>query len=124
MTKWLSILVLVLLCTFSAQSQSLEWTSGREYDFGEIEKGKPVETVFQFKNLTEAPIVIELVRSTCGCTVPKWSQTPIGAGEIGEIRVVYDAHKTGYFRKKIKVFFEGKRKGEKLKIFGEVYEYE
>ncbi len=113
-----------LLGVHWAQGQDVEWLSGQSFDFGEIEKGKPVETTFQFRNLSPSPIVIDLVRTTCGCTIPEWSKTPIEPHQIGEIKVVYDAHKSGFFRKRIKVFFEGKRKAKKLTISGEVFGYE
>ncbi len=98
------------------------WLSDKKFDFDEIPQGKPVKTTFRFKNISQAPIVIELVRTTCGCTVPEWSKTPVEPGGIGVIQVVYDARKLGWFHKKIRVFFEGVRRGQKLAIMGEVYE--
>ena len=37
---------------------------------------------FVFKNLGEEAIVINRVRSTCGCTVPDWPREPIEPGAI------------------------------------------
>jgi len=49
-----------------------------EFDFGEIKKGSPVETVFNYKNTGAAPLVITNIGTTCGCTVPKdWSREPL-----------------------------------------------
>ena len=115
-------LIFSLLVSFAGKSQ--EWVSGSQFDFGEIEKGVPVSTTFVFKNNSKEPIVVEMVRTSCGCAAPNWSEEPVGPGEIGEIKVVFDARKSGFFRKRIKVFFVGKRKAQKLTISGEVFEYE
>ena len=59
-----------------------------EHDFGEIESGTPVETVFTYKNVGEAPLVITDVKSSCGCTIPKdWSREPLAPGESGKFTV-------------------------------------
>ncbi|MBT8286775.1 MAG: DUF1573 domain-containing protein, partial [Bacteroidia bacterium] len=49
-----------------------------EHDFGEIENGTPVETVFSYTNTGKSPLVITDIKSTCGCTVPQdWSKEPL-----------------------------------------------
>ena len=40
-------------------------------DYGTIEKGSDGVRVFKFKNTGDAPLIISAVKSTCGCTVPK-----------------------------------------------------
>ena len=112
-----------LLMAFSGASQ-VEWVTGKEFDFGDVEKGIPVSTTFTFRNVSDEPIVVEIVRSTCGCTVSDWSEVPIEPGKTGDIKVIYDARKDGYFHKRIKVFFVGVRKAQKLTILGDVFEYE
>ncbi len=112
-----------LLFAFSGASQ-VEWIGGRTFDFGDIEKGVPASATFTYKNISDEPIVLEVVRSTCGCTVSEWSKQPVEPGQTDSIVVVYSAHKAGYFQKKIKVFFAGKRKAKKLTILGDVFEYE
>jgi len=117
------LLVICMFFAFSGASQ-VEWSTGKSFDFGDIEKDTPVTTTFTFKNNSTQPIVVEMVRSTCGCTVPKWSEEPVEPGQTGDIKVVYDAKKNGYFRKRIKVFFVGVRKANKLDVQGDVFEYE
>lgn len=115
----------LFLLTFSLQAQSdrlIEWIAETEYDFGDLEKDKPVEHAFIFKNTSDEPITIENVRTTCGCTAPEWAFEPILPGETGEIRIEYDAHKPRYFRKRILVFFHEQKKSEKLYISGYVEE--
>jgi len=42
---------------------------------------------FTFTNVGEAPIIISKVETTCGCTVPEYSKTPVKSGEKGTIKV-------------------------------------
>lgn len=60
------------------------------YDFGEVNEGETVAHVFRFTNTGRVPLMISNARSTCGCTVPKWPQTPIPPGEKGEIEVRFN----------------------------------
>lgn len=60
------------------------------YDFGTVEQGESVEHVYRFTNTGNRPLLISNARSTCGCTVPKWPETPIAPGEHGTITVRLD----------------------------------
>lgn len=59
------------------------------HDFGEVAEGPLAETDFIFKNVGKSPIVIQEAHGSCGCTVPKWPQTPILPGKTGVIHVAY-----------------------------------
>lgn len=72
-------------------------------DYGEIVKNSDGARTFIFTNTGDAPLVIENVRSSCGCTVPKRPESPIMPGEKGEITVRYDTARLGPFRKTITV---------------------
>jgi len=96
----------------------ISWKTDTIHDFGDLLQGEPQSFVFEFKNISEQPIIIESVRSTCGCTAPDWDNTPIEADSIGQLTVTYDAKKSGYFNKKVKVYFSGQRKAEKIYIEG------
>jgi len=62
-----------------------------EHDFGTIESKTPVETVFEYKNTGEAPLVITNIASSCGCTVPQdWSKAPLAPGESGKFTVKFN----------------------------------
>ena len=61
------------------------------HDFGVIQNGTPVETVFSYTNTGQAPLVIADIKSTCGCTVPKdWSREPLNPGESSQFTVKFD----------------------------------
>lgn len=65
-----------------------------EYDFGQIDYGTEVEHTFTFTNTGEAPLVITGATSTCGCTVPTFTEDPIAPGDKGEMLVKFDG--TGF----------------------------
>lgn len=106
---------------FPAPPPSLvAWQTEQDHDFGEIPRGKPVVFDFTFTNRDSAPITIETVRTTCGCTAAEWTQEAILPGETGKISIEYDAYRSGSFNKKIRVFFDRQKKAETLRIRGEV----
>jgi Protein of unknown function (DUF1573) len=96
------------------------WLGETTYDFGEIRQSTAVSVVFEFKNTTAEPLLVQTVRTTCGCTAAEWTQEPIGPGQQGTIKIVYDADKSGAFKKKIRVFFDQQRKPEILWVQGTV----
>lgn len=119
--KFLSVLFLSSFILLSS-GKVVEWTTPMTHDFGDLIEGEPATFHFQFKNISEEPIVIESVRPQCGCTAPEWNFTPIEPDSIGTLSITYDADKTGYFNKKVKVYFSGQRKAEKIYVEGFVEE--
>lgn len=98
----------------------VSWTTETEHDFGVMQQGRPQVFVFQFKNIHSDSILLQTVRTSCGCTAADWSEKPIPPGASGEVRIEYDAYQTGDFDKKIRVFFDLQRKPEILRIRGTV----
>ena len=72
-------------------------------DYGDINKGSNGVRTFTFENTGDAPLEIQGVRSSCGCTIPKKPEAPIKPGKKGEITVRYDTNRVGIFRKTITV---------------------
>lgn len=99
---------------------AVQWVSPQRHDFGTIAQGKPVTVTFRYKNESSAPVRLETARSTCGCTAPTWTETPIAPGAEGELTIEYDAYRHGRFKKKVMVFFECRRKPYLLYIEGKV----
>jgi hypothetical protein len=88
-----------------------------EHDFGEIEARKPVETVFNYKNVGDAPLVITDIKSSCGCTVPKdWSREPLAPGESGKFTVRYNGSGANKITKTITVTANTEKGKEVVKI--------
>ena len=72
------------------------------HDFGEIENGTPVETVFSYTNTGKAPLVITDIKSTCGCTVPQdWSKEPLAPGSSANFTVKFNGKGNGSVTKSI-----------------------
>jgi hypothetical protein len=91
--------------------------SKTEHDFGEIEAKTPVETVFEYKNVGDAPLVITDVKSTCGCTVPQdWSREPLAAGESGKFTVKFNGSGSNNVSKTITVTANTEKGSELVKI--------
>ena len=103
-----------------AEGGSVQWLGATEYDFGNMQHEVAQSVVFEFKNASTQPIVLQTVRTDCGCTAARWTEDAILPGEKGMVKVEYDAYRTGVFRKKIKVFFDCQQKPEILWISGNV----
>jgi len=65
--------------------------SKKEHDFGNLNEGDIVETVFSFKNSGNSELIIVSAKGSCGCTVPEWPKEPIMPGESGEIKVIFNS---------------------------------
>jgi Protein of unknown function (DUF1573) len=114
-------MLLYLFClSLCLNTANLQWTTPTEHDFGEIERGKAQTIVFTFKNISDKPIVVDNVRTDCGCTASDWDNTPVSPTGSGKITITFDAVKEGYFRKKITVWLHKQKKAEVLYIEGEV----
>ena len=62
-----------------------------KFDFGQVYQGERVEHVYRFRNAGDAPLRIEKVRSSCGCTAALASAEIIAPGEQGEVKAVFDS---------------------------------
>lgn len=94
----------------------------RGFDFGNIkeETGK-VTHDFVFTNTGKAPLVIQQVTASCGCTTPSWTKQPIAPGAKGKITVTYSATgRPGTFTKTITVNNNSTESIVQLSIHGTV----
>ncbi|RZK48453.1 MAG: DUF1573 domain-containing protein [Pedobacter sp.] len=90
MKKLLLVFAILLGFTYmaSAQTKLGEFKFETEaHNFGKIAIGKPVVHTFSFTNVGDEPIIISKVETTCGCTVPEFTSTPVKKGETGTIKV-------------------------------------
>lgn len=96
------------------------WFDEYLHDYGEIMKDSDGTWSFTFKNLGKESIVINRVRSTCGCTIPDWPREPIEPGASGKITVVYNTSTSGTFLKSVLVYSTAANSPVKLQIKGKV----
>ncbi|WP_432821416.1 DUF1573 domain-containing protein [Trichloromonas sp.] len=62
-----------------------------DFDFGQIFQGEKVEHTFRFQNAGDEPLVIDRVRSSCGCTAALLSTKIIAAGDVAELKATFDS---------------------------------
>ncbi len=60
------------------------------HDFGKVKQGDVVTHEFVFKNEGGAPLIVEKVETTCGCTAALVSEKRIGPGKEGKIKTTFD----------------------------------
>jgi len=74
-------------------------------DIGAISDGEHVAAWFTYKNTGHSPLIIQDIKAGCGCTVPSWSDQPLGAGESETIKIIFNsAGKKGTQNIRISVF--------------------
>ncbi len=64
---------------------------------------------------------LQNVITSCGCTAPSWSATPILPGEKGKIELNYHAGPAGEFIKYVAVLVAGENRPIQLEIKGNVF---
>ena len=118
--KKLVLIALVGLFGLTANAQAKITFKSETVDYGKITKGSDGIRVFEFTNTGDAPLIVNDVKSSCGCTVPKKPKGPIAAGASGTIEVKYDTNRVGPIRKTVTVYSNADEPIKALKIKGEV----
>lgn len=129
MKRAFSLLVIALLATAISCSQATSDNKAAtaaiefkelEHDFGTIVQNSEAGYVFEFTNTGKSELVINNVQTSCGCTVPEWSNEPIKKGKKGYIKVKYNTHAVGSFSKTINVYSNASNSPVTLRIKGTV----
>ena len=121
----LSLTILISSCSDNPEATAKKkgqelWFDEYIHDYGQIEVDSDGSWTFTFKNVGENAIVINRVRSTCGCTVPDWPREPFEPGSTGEITVKYNTATSGTFLKSLFVYSTAANSPIKLQIKGKV----
>ncbi|GHT61482.1 hypothetical protein AGMMS50239_12480 [Bacteroidia bacterium] len=88
------------------------------FDFGNIKINTKNKAVFSVKNTGDAPLIIQRVSASCGCTTVDWEKQPIESGKITEIKIEMNPEEESYFNKTIDVYCDTKESPVKLTIKG------
>lgn len=114
--------ILFSACLLSVHAQQSLSFVPAEWDFETIlEADGPVTHTFTGVNVSDRPVVILQVYSSCGCTVPEYSRRPILPNEKVEIKVTYDpANRPGTFNKELSIYDSERNKAGVLAIRGTV----
>ena len=100
---------------------SINWDA-EVHDFGNIPKDEPVRYTFTFTNTGNEPLILENVKSACGCTTPSWTKEPVAPGETGEIVAEFNAKSPGNFAKTLTVTTNTEPATHRLTLKGMVEE--
>lgn len=94
------------------------------HDWGDVTvKDGPLECSFTLTNVSDDPVLIRSVASSCGCTGVTWTKGPIAPGESGSITATYSNDEGPYaFDKTLTVSFVGARKPLILHLRGVVHQ--
>ena len=121
-------IIFLLICittslgfSFAQEKESITFNE-KKHDFGVIpENGGNVSFDFVLKNNTNAPLLINRVTASCGCTTPSWTRTPIEPKKSGTITVSYNPKgRLGSFLKSVTVYTNLGTTPLMLQISGEV----
>ena len=121
-------IIFLLICITIGLEASFAQEDGRvtfnekKHDFGVIpEKGGNVSFDFVLTNTSTDPVIINKVQTSCGCTTPSWTKTPIEPKKSGTITVSYNPNgRVGSFAKSITVYTNVSTNPLILQISGEV----
>ncbi|MCI5058042.1 MAG: DUF1573 domain-containing protein [Flavobacteriales bacterium] len=64
--------------------------SESNYDFGEIPPNTKAKIILEYQNISDQPVAIKDIEASCGCTVPKYSKSPLAPGKSNKIFVIFD----------------------------------
>lgn len=122
--KKITLLVSAFVLSLSLMAQphvdSVVKMKQETYDFGKIKQGIPATTYFEFKNISNTPVVVQVATAGCGCTTPVWDSLPVPPGGTSKIKVGYNAAAPGSFTKDVYITFAGIQEQKTIHITGEV----
>ena len=102
MRKHLYLLGLCFLTT-GAYAQKIS-TKNTIIDCKQVTFKHPVTALFTMTNSGDKPLLINSVKTSCGCTTASFPTTPVAAGASLEVSVTYDAKQMGHFYKQIAIY--------------------
>lgn len=121
-----SLLVLFCIGCVNALAQAEIKFDKTSHNFGSFYESEIQKTVFKFTNTGNEPLVIHQAITSCGCTVAKYTQTPVAPGKTGEVEIVYNGKGKlfGHFRKSITIRSNAKTRIFRISIEGTMNEGE
>ncbi len=95
-----------------------------EHNYGSFKESDGIQTAtFEFTNQGTAPLILNNVSASCGCTAPEWTRQPVAPGAKGVIKLAYNpANRPGAFSKTASVSSNAETPMVVLTISGRVEE--
>jgi hypothetical protein len=88
-----------------------------EHDFGTIGEQQTVKHTFTFKNDGDATLVIDSIKTTCGCTGTLLSDKEILPGKTGNIEVTFKSGRSGGQKKKSIIVYSNDSRQAQLRLY-------
>jgi hypothetical protein len=102
---WLFLTMLLVFASIAGAAAPRIVVEEESFDFGTILQGDKVEKVFRFRNDGDAPLVVDRVKTSCGCTAALLSASTLAPGESGEVRTSFDSTRfSGSVQKTVAVY--------------------
>ncbi len=113
--------IALLAAMFITAQSEITWLE-TAHDFGVINENDGDATCeFRFINTGTDSVTIVRARASCGCTTPKYSQSPIAPGDTTIISVSYDpVGRPGRFKKSIYINTSASDERKTLQVSGVV----
>lgn len=112
----LTALVAVFAMDMAAQRISAKY---EVIDCGSVLYEQPVTAKFELRNKGNE-LVIDTVRTSCGCAIASYPRNSIMKGDNFTVEVTYDARQMGHFEKEVAIFSNASDKPFYLKMKGVV----
>ena len=130
MRKFGIVLSLALFCICSSLSYAQEVKEGcvefdrTVFDFGDVLLSDgPMKCSFNVRNISDKPMVIYNVTTSCGCTDAQWTKEPVQPGKSGVISATYTNDEGPYpFDKTLTVHISSLKKPVVLRLRGYSHE--
>jgi hypothetical protein len=122
MKKLILLSFFLNLASIGAFAQAKIQFSEVKHEFGNIKEANgSVSHVFTFKNTGSAPLVIQNVETSCGCTSPEYTREPVLPGKSGIVKATFDpSGRPNYFDKNLTVISNAETNRVVLNIKGNV----
>lgn len=65
------------------------------FDFGTVKEGEKVTREYRFVNTGNKPLIIQMARASCGCTVVDRPDKPILPGDTSSVKATFDSKGRG-----------------------------
>ncbi len=120
--KSIGLIILLSISSTLLSAQAVIQFDKDTHNFGEIlEENGPVNFKFEYTNMGTAPLIINNVKASCGCTTPGWTKEPVMPGKRGYIEAQYNPlNRPGSFRKSLTIYSNNSEGNKVIYIQGNV----
>ncbi len=111
---------LMAIAASPSPRRGLEGSAHTVVNVGKTGYQIPVTATFELKNNSSRRLVIDRVKTDCGCTQAEFPRKAIAAGEKYTVSMTYDARMLGHFSKQAAVYYAGQTQPVYLTMEGVV----